>query len=222
MIRPHPAFRLFATTNTMGLGDTSGLYHGTQQINQGQMDRWSIVATLNYLPHDGEVEHRARRRRKRYTKTEPSREAPSANMVRVADLTAPGLHQRRPLDRHEPAHGDRPGPRTPRSSSDIGFAFRLTFLNKCDELGAPAWWPSSTSALLRTRAARERGQRRAGLVWGSTRDVRARASRLPDRRWSHGQQTPRTPTDTEGGSELKAARIHAGLAQHRRSVWARG
>ncbi|HET7594335.1 MAG TPA: AAA family ATPase, partial [Stellaceae bacterium] len=55
VIRPHPAFRLFATANTVGLGDTTGLYHGTQQINQGQMDRWSIVATLNYLPHEEEV-----------------------------------------------------------------------------------------------------------------------------------------------------------------------
>jgi cobaltochelatase CobS len=60
VIRPHPAFRLFATANTVGLGDTTGLYHGTQQINQGQMDRWNIVTTLNYLPHDDEVEHRAR------------------------------------------------------------------------------------------------------------------------------------------------------------------
>jgi cobaltochelatase CobS len=56
VIRPHPSFRLFATANTIGLGDTSGLYHGTQQINQAQMDRWSIVTTLNYLPHDNEVE----------------------------------------------------------------------------------------------------------------------------------------------------------------------
>src|SRR5687768_9217599 len=55
VIRPHPAFRLFSTANTVGLGDTTGLYHGTQQINQGQMDRWSIVTTLNYLPHDQEV-----------------------------------------------------------------------------------------------------------------------------------------------------------------------
>ncbi len=55
MIRPHSAFRLFATANTVGLGDTTGLYHGTQQINQGQMDRWNIVATLNYLPHAQEV-----------------------------------------------------------------------------------------------------------------------------------------------------------------------
>ena len=52
VIRPHPSFRLFSTANTVGLGDTTGLYHGTQQINQGQMDRWNIVATLNYLPHD--------------------------------------------------------------------------------------------------------------------------------------------------------------------------
>jgi cobaltochelatase CobS len=59
VIRPHPAFRLFATANTVGLGDTTGLYHGTQQINQGQMDRWNIVATLNYLPHDDEVGDRA-------------------------------------------------------------------------------------------------------------------------------------------------------------------
>ncbi|MFM2443400.1 MAG: cobaltochelatase subunit CobS, partial [Pseudomonadota bacterium] len=56
VIRPHAAFRLFATANTVGLGDTSGLYHGTQQINQAQMDRWSIVTTLNYLPHDKEVD----------------------------------------------------------------------------------------------------------------------------------------------------------------------
>ena len=55
VIRPHPFFRLFATANTVGLGDTTGLYHGTQQINQGQMDRWSIVATLNYLPHAQET-----------------------------------------------------------------------------------------------------------------------------------------------------------------------
>src|SRR5690242_6784598 len=55
VIRPHPSFRLFSTANTVGLGDTTGLYHGTQQINQGQMDRWNIVATLNYLPHGTET-----------------------------------------------------------------------------------------------------------------------------------------------------------------------
>src|SRR3972149_892829 len=56
VIRPHPAFRMFSTTNTIGLGATTGLYHGTQQINQGQMDRWNIVTTLNYLPQEEEVE----------------------------------------------------------------------------------------------------------------------------------------------------------------------
>src|SRR5205823_1701131 len=55
VIAPHPAFRLFATTNTVGLGDASGIYHGTQQINQGQMDRWNIVSTLNYLERDAEA-----------------------------------------------------------------------------------------------------------------------------------------------------------------------
>jgi cobaltochelatase CobS len=61
VLRPHAAFRLFSTANTVGLGDTTGLYHGTQQINQGQMDRWNIVATLNYLEHDAEVANITRR-----------------------------------------------------------------------------------------------------------------------------------------------------------------
>src|SRR5436190_3838459 len=82
VIRPHPAFRLFSTTNTIGLGDTSGLYHGTQQINQGQMDRWSIVATLNYLPHDDEVEI-VQAKIKGWAKSEQRRKA-VASMVRVA------------------------------------------------------------------------------------------------------------------------------------------
>ena len=84
VVRPNPYFRLFATTNTIGLGDTTGLYHGTQQINQGQMDRWSIVTTLNYLPHDVEQQIVI-------SKT-PSYETPEgrkqiAAMVRVADMT---------------------------------------------------------------------------------------------------------------------------------------
>ena len=84
VIRPHGAFRLFATANTVGLGDTSGLYHGTQQINQAQMDRWSIVTTLNYLPHDNEVgivvskaKHFA----------DPKGKALVGRMVRLADMT---------------------------------------------------------------------------------------------------------------------------------------
>src|SRR5467141_1708884 len=84
VIRPHPCFRLFATANTIGLGDTTGLYHGTQQINQGQMDRWSIVTTLNYLPHDNEVEI-VLAKAKHY-RTDDCRKIVSA-MVALADLT---------------------------------------------------------------------------------------------------------------------------------------
>ena len=130
VIRPHPAFRLFATANTVGLGDTTGLYHGTQQINQGQMDRWNIVTTLNYLPHAQETaivlaktgwdgRDAAQRRR-------------VESMVALADLTRAGF-----------IHGDISTVMSPRTVltwaenarifGDLGFAFRLTFLNKCDE-----------------------------------------------------------------------------------------
>ena len=85
VIRPHPAFRLFSTANTVGLGDTSGLYHGTQQINQGQMDRWSIVATLNYLPHDKEVDI-VQAKAPHYQDSKEGRDTIN-KMVRVADLT---------------------------------------------------------------------------------------------------------------------------------------
>jgi cobaltochelatase CobS len=134
VIRPHPAFRLFATTNTIGLGDTSGLYHGTQQINQGQMDRWSIVATLNYLPHDDEAKI-VLSKVKAFAKSEAKRKAVS-QMVRVADLTRSAF-----------INGDLSTVMSPRTVmmwaenaeifSDVGFAFRLTFLNKCDELERP-------------------------------------------------------------------------------------
>ena len=134
VIRPHPAFRMFATTNTIGLGDTSGLYHGTQQINQGQMDRWSIVVTLNYLPHDEEARI-VLSKVKAYNKNEGKRKQVS-NMVRVADLT-----------RNAFINGDLSTVMSPRTVmtwaengeifGDIGFAFRLTFLNKCDELERP-------------------------------------------------------------------------------------
>ena len=130
VIRPHPAFRLFATTNTVGLGDTTGLYHGTQQINQGQMDRWSIVATLNYLPHDEEV--------KIVLAKSPAWDSSDGRqtiqaMVALADLTRAGF-----------VAGDISTVMSPRTVitwaenarifNDIGFAFRLTFLNKCDEV----------------------------------------------------------------------------------------
>ncbi len=131
VIRPNPSFRLFATANTVGLGDTSGLYHGTQQINQGQMDRWSIVVTLNYLPHDKEADI-VRAKVKSYDRTKEGRDTVS-KMVRVADLT-----------RNAFMAGDLSTVMSPRTVitwaenaeifGDIGFAFRLTFLNKCDEL----------------------------------------------------------------------------------------
>jgi cobaltochelatase CobS len=134
VIRPHPAFRLFATTNTIGLGDTSGLYHGTQQINQGQMDRWSVVATLNYLPHDDEAKI-VLAKVKSWGKSEAKRKTVS-HMVRVADLT-----------RNAFVNGDLSTLMSPRTVmmwaenaeifNDVGFAFRLTFLNKCDELERP-------------------------------------------------------------------------------------
>jgi cobaltochelatase, CobS subunit len=130
VIRPHPAFRLFSTTNTIGLGDTTGLYHGTQQINQGQMDRWSIVATLNYLAHDTEVNIVVAKVPAYAT---PEKRKKVDAMVRVADLT-----------RNAFINGDLSTVMSPRTVitwaenaeifGDIGFAFRLTFLNKCDEL----------------------------------------------------------------------------------------
>jgi cobaltochelatase CobS len=133
VIKPHPAFRLFSTANTIGLGDTSGLYHGTQQINQGQMDRWSIVTTLNYLPHDEEVEI-VLAKAKHYRNQE-GRDIVN-KMVRLADLT-----------RNAFANGDLSTVMSPRTVitwaenaeifGDIGFAFRVTFLNKCDELERP-------------------------------------------------------------------------------------
>ncbi len=130
VIRPHPAFRLFATANTVGLGDTSGLYHGTQQINQGQMDRWSIVTTLNYLPHDQEVGI-ILAKAKHYAGEEGR--ATVSKMVRVADMTRSAF-----------VNGDLSTVMSPRTVltwaenaeifGDLGFAFRVTFLNKCDDL----------------------------------------------------------------------------------------
>ena len=125
IIRPDKHFRLFATANTVGLGDTSGLYHGTQAINQGQMDRWNIVVGLNYLP--AEVESQIV-----HSKAPETAEDMIADMVKVADLTRQGF-----------INGDISTVMRPRTVitwaqnteifKDPGFAFRLTFLNKCDE-----------------------------------------------------------------------------------------
>ena len=128
VIRPHPSFRLFATANTVGLGDTTGLYHGTQQINQGQMDRWNIVATLNYLPHGQESDIVA----SKLGITDVAGRKEVEAMVSLADLTRAGF-----------IAGDISTVMSPRTvitwaenariCGDVGFAFRLSFLNKCDE-----------------------------------------------------------------------------------------
>lgn len=133
VLRPSPWFRLFATANTIGLGDTSGLYHGTQQINQGQMDRWNLVVTLNYLP--AATEARIVLAKTGEYDTPQGREMVE-NMVRVADLTRKGF-----------INGDISTVMSPRTVlswaqnttifKDVGFAFRLTFLNKCDEAERP-------------------------------------------------------------------------------------
>jgi cobaltochelatase CobS len=125
VIRPNPFFRLFATANTVGLGDTSGLYHGTQAINQGQMDRWNLVVALNYLPAETEIDVVSK-------KVQGLDAQVIAQMVRVADLTRKGFMA-----------GDISTVMSPRTViswaqnsqifNDVGFAFRLSFLNKCDE-----------------------------------------------------------------------------------------
>ena len=131
VLRPHPAFRLLATANTVGLGDTTGLYHGTQQINQGQLDRWNLVTTLNYLPHNEETAI-VLSKCPDYDKDAEGQQTISS-MVRVADLSRAGFMA-----------GDISTVMSPRTVitwaennlifGDIGTAFRMTFLNKCDEL----------------------------------------------------------------------------------------
>jgi cobaltochelatase CobS len=133
VISANPYFRLFSTTNTIGLGDTSGLYHGTQQINQAQMDRWTIVTTLNYLEHDVEAEI-VLAKAPSYDTAEGKRTIMA--MVRVADMT-----------RNAFMNGDISTVMSPRTVifwaqnaeifGDVGLAFRMTFLNKCDELERP-------------------------------------------------------------------------------------
>ncbi|MEM9093559.1 MAG: cobaltochelatase subunit CobS [Pseudomonadota bacterium] len=131
VIKPHAGFRLFATANTVGLGDTTGLYHGTQQINQGEMDRWSIVTTLNYLQVEAEVEI-VLAKAKHYDTPEGRQVV--ERMVRLADATRSSFKK-----------GDLSTVMSPRTviswaenaeifAGDLDYAFRVTFLNKCDEL----------------------------------------------------------------------------------------
>ena len=130
VLKQHPLFRLFATTNTIGLGDTTGLYQGTQQLNQGQLDRWNIITTLNYLKFEKELEIILAKSKKFNTKL--GKEIVS-NMIKVADLTRKGF-----------VNGDISTVMSPRTVlhwsenaeifKDVGYAFRVTFLNKCDNL----------------------------------------------------------------------------------------
>jgi cobaltochelatase CobS len=129
VIRPNPFFRMFATTNTIGLGDTTGLYHGTQAINQGQMDRWNIVTTLNYLPAAVEAQI-VLAKSGEYDKTDGRQTVDK--MVKVADLSRQAF-----------INGDISTVMSPRTViswaqnalifGDVGFAFRVSFINKCDE-----------------------------------------------------------------------------------------
>jgi cobaltochelatase CobS len=129
VINQHNYFRMFATTNTVGLGDTTGLYHGTQQINQGQMDRWNIVTTLNYLPFEKEMDIILSKNKNFNSKDGKEK---ISNMIKVADLTRKGF-----------VNGDISTVMSPRTVlhwaenttifKDYGYAFRVTFLNKCDE-----------------------------------------------------------------------------------------
>jgi len=131
VIHTHDGFRLFSTANTVGLGDTTGLYHGTQQINQAQMDRWNLVTTLNYLPHEKEVEI-VLAKVPSYNDADGKEKV--ASMVRVADLSRAGFMA-----------GDISTVMSPRTvitwaensvifGGDIAVGYRVTFLNKCDEL----------------------------------------------------------------------------------------
>ncbi len=130
VIKQNKYFRLFATTNTIGLGDTTGLYHGTQQINQGQMDRWNIVTSLNYLSLDKEMQI-ILGKNKNLNNTKDKEKV--ANMIKVATLTRKGF-----------IGGDISTVMSPRTVlhwaensqifKDVGYAFRVTFLNKCDEI----------------------------------------------------------------------------------------
>ena len=129
VIKQNKFFRLFATTNTVGLGDTTGLYHGTQQINQGQMDRWNIVSTLNYLSLEKEMEIILGKNK---NLNNPKGKEQVSNMIKVASLTRKGFMA-----------GDISTVMSPRTVlhwaenseifKDIGYAFRVTFLNKCDD-----------------------------------------------------------------------------------------
>ena len=130
IIPPHPAFRLFATANTIGAGDTAALYHGTQQINQGQLDRWTIVASLDYLPFEREVDIVLA---KCPHMSGPDGRETVERMVRLAGLTRQAFanHDMATLisTRSVVAWAE-----NMEIFEDRQFSFRMTVLNKCDEV----------------------------------------------------------------------------------------
>ena len=129
VLRPHPAFRLFATANTVGQGNLNGLYHGAQRLNHAQIDRWNIVATLNFLPRDEEVSIVQARVP---ALAGPEQRALLERMVAVAELTRRGFEA-----------GDLSTLMSPRTViswaenlgifRDEALAFRLSFANKCED-----------------------------------------------------------------------------------------
>jgi cobaltochelatase CobS len=129
VLTPHPYFRLFATANTVGLGNTSGLYHGTQLLNHGQIDRWNIVATLNYLSSEEEMAI-VQARVPEFNDAQHQRLLRS--MVAMATMTREGF-----------VVGDLSTLMSPRTViswaentlifDDHVLAFKLSFLNKCEE-----------------------------------------------------------------------------------------
>ena len=196
VIRPHPSFRLFSTANTVGLGDTTGLYHGTQQINQGQMDRWNIVATLNYLPHAMETSIVLAK-----LGADPKDAAVKKRieaMVALADLTRAGF-----------INGDISTVMSPRTVitwaenarifGDVGFAFRATFLNKCDEA------ERATVGEYYQRCFNEEIPT-GGFTTGSSTDLRTGPDRpLPSREGSRKKAMSATSKDNTRAEEFKRA-----------------
>ena len=223
VIRPHPSFRLFATANTVGLGDTSGLYHGTQQINQGQMDRWSIVATLNYLPHDKEVEI-VLAKAKHYRTDAGPRHRQQDGAGRRPDPQR--LHERRPLDGDEPAHGDHLGGerrhlRRHRLRVPADLPEQVRRARAADGGGV-------LPALLRQGTAGKRGERRAelevvmpggpgsplrGREWGRPAPLRAVTCKV---------SSNRMPKPSEGRADRAVEVLHCRLhARDRQEARAR-
>ncbi len=170
VIHPHPFFRLFATSNTVGLGDTTGLYHGTQQINQGQMDRWSLVATLNYLEHDAEAAIVLSQPARLQHRQGPAHGQPDGHRGRPHPHR---LHERRAVHGDEPPHRHRLGAERPD-------------LRPCG-LCLPAVVPQQ----VRRAGARDRGRVLPALLRrGTARERRQRLARLSRRRTGQGSHSP--------------------------------